>query len=259
MNHVSMNPAALYPSPPALLATKPRWPMLSRLTPAGLSILVHSLFFIYFGASFFDDGGKPLKHGTISVHLQSAPAPTPAKLPEKPQAKSLPPSPRPAPVKSASPTTLSSAKSPLAIPPTSPMEISAAQPEPHTETPSEPQEEIPEATLPATTVVENTPALPTSEQRQQAKQHYLATLMTHIESHKHYPRTARQRRMEGQTTVQFTLLASGEICEINISNGPRLLRIASKAALQKALPLPKPPSTLDFPLPIQFDMEYRLI
>lgn len=83
--------------------------------------------------------------------------------------------------------------------------------------------------------------------------------MAHIESHKHYPRAARQRRMEGQVTVKFTLLASGRICDISITNGPKLLRIASQAALQKALPLPRPPDTLDFPLAIQFDMEYRLI
>ena len=267
MNLVAMNPAVHYPAPPALhvptLREKSaRWLKLGRVTPVGLSILIHGLFFIYFGASLFDDGGMPLKHGPISVHLQPAPADTkaaaPKVLPTKPPAP-----PRPAQVKPIIPAALSTAKSPLAIPPIAPVEIPVAQSEPQTEMPSElqsePQIEIPAASPPTTTVVENTAALPTTEQRQQIKQQYLSTLMAHIESHKHYPRAARQRRMEGQTTVQFTLLASGEICEISISNGPKLLRIASKAALQRALPLPKPPSILDFPLPIQFNMEYRLI
>ena len=278
MNPVVMNPVALYPTPPALRIAslgetlgekKPRWLKLGRLTPVGLSILIHGLLFIYFGANLFDDGGLPLKHGPISVRLQAASAPvvttaeTPEALPAKlpaPLSSPLVSLPRAAQAKPVTPAALSTAKSPGAIPPPSADERPVAQSEPQTDMQSEAQPEMPAATPTATTtVVKNTPALATTEQRQQIKQHYLATLMAHIESHKYYPRTARQRRMEGQTTVQFTLLASGEICEINISNGPKLLRIASKAALQKALPLPKPPSTIDYPLPIQFDMEYRLI
>ena len=260
-----MNSFPLYPTPPTLRVTtlsekETRWPNLARLTPVGLSILIHSLFFIYFGASLFDNGGMPSNHGPISVRLQPAPAPTPTEPPEKRPTKSPASPSQPAQVKPVSPVALSTAKSPVAIPPIVPVEIPVAQSETQTEIPNEPQAEIPEATPPATTtMVATTAALPTTEQRQQIKQQYLTTLMAHIESHKHYPRAARQRRMEGQTTVQFTLLASGEICEISISNGPKLLRIASKAALQRALPLPTPPDSLDFPLPIQFNMEYRLI
>ena len=145
------------------------------------------------------------------------------------------------------------------MPPITPIETPIAQPESQTEEQSEPQTETAPTNFPATTAGTSTADLPTAEQRQQTKQLYLSTLMAHIESHKHYPRAARMRRMEGQTTVRFTLLASGEICEISVSNGPKLLRIASKAALQRALPLPKPPDAIDYPLHIQFNMEYRLI
>ena len=264
MNLVDMNPAALYPTPSplrvmSLCEKKTRWPTLARLTPVGLSLFIHALFFIYFGAAIFSDDGAQTKLSSISVRLM--PAPAPIEPAEKPQTKSPAPAPpRAAQVKPIIPAALATLKSPIEIPPIRPDETSVAQSEPQTEMQSEAQPEMPAATPPATTtVVKNTPTLATTEQQQQIKQQYLATLMAHIESHKHYPRAARQRHMEGQTTVQFTLLASGKIGEINISNGPKLLRIASKAALQKALPLPKPPSTLDYPLPIQFDMEYRLI
>lgn len=271
-----MNAFALHPAPPALPVPKPRWLKLSRLTPVGLSVLIHGLLFIYFGANIFDDGGTPTKHGPISVRLQPAPEPVPALVPvpeaspttaeppETLQTKALAP-PRPAQMQPVIPDPLSTIKSPVEIPPITTDEIPVAQTEPQIEMQSESHAETPLATTPATTAMAaSTATVPTKEslatkERQQIKQQYLATLMAHIESHKYYPRAARQRRMEGLTTVRFTLLASGEVCEISISNGPKLLRIASKTALQKALPLPEPPDTLDYPMPIQFDMEYRLI
>ena len=259
MNLVYMNPVALYPAPPALRTITPRRPGLARLTPVGLSILIHGLFFFYFGAVIFDQGERQTTFSTISVRLQAAPVPTvettPTASPKtKPSALPQPATSTPAQVKPISPTPLSMTKRPVAIPPIVKHDIPVTQ--------TAPADEIPETTrndalAEITETTEATEA--TEQQRQQIKHDYLATLMAHIEAHKHYPRAARQRRLEGQTTVRFTLLASGQICDISISNGPKLLRIASKAALQRALPLPTPPDTLDFPLPIQFNMEYRLI
>lgn len=251
MNH------AVHPTPPTLSVTTSRWPKLARITPAIFSLLIHGAFFIYFGAPLFDNGSLQTKLSPISVHLLPAPAPTaiePRKVLPSPPMPVRPTPSTPKPSASVIKKAVTSTVKP-------PVKIAFAPAEPSMETPTEPATETSINTPPATspTVITSTPALPNKEQQQLTKQTYLAALMAHIESHKHYPRAARQRRMEGQTTVKFTLLASGEVCEISISNGPKLLRIASKTALQKALPLPKPPNTLDYPMVIQFDMEYRLI
>jgi protein TonB len=252
MNSITLN---MTPSP--LRVTKPRWYGydLVRLTPIGLSLLIHSAFFIYFGAAIFDKGSMQTKYGPISVHLQSPPVDTAHtrltvnkdELTSTPteSTKALAPAQQKTLAKPVTPH--ASVVSQTVTPPIAPATTPSVEESFETSPTSQPA------------AITTTPASSTTEQMWHIKQHYLATLIARIESHKHYPFAARQRRMEGQTTVRFILLASGEVRKISIRGGPKLLRIASKAALQRALPLPKPPDTMDYPLPIQFNMEYRLI
>ncbi len=87
---------------------------------------------------------------------------------------------------------------------------------------------------------------------------YLAQLLEHIDEHKFYPRSARRRGLEGRVEVSFRLLADGNIRDLRVSGGSRILRMAAEQALQRALPMPTPHSSMQLQQQVNFDMEYRL-
>ena len=87
---------------------------------------------------------------------------------------------------------------------------------------------------------------------------YLLRLLVHIDSHKFYPRRARQRGMEGKINIAFYLHADGSISDLRVSGGSRLLRTAARRAVQQALSLPRPPESFHLQEQIRFGMVYRL-
>lgn len=93
---------------------------------------------------------------------------------------------------------------------------------------------------------------------EQARQSYLAELLTHIESHKHYPRSARRRRIEGVVEVSFRLLPEGQIDGLKVAGKRRVLQQASRSAVVASLPVPSPPKELALPLLINFSMAFIL-
>jgi protein TonB len=95
-------------------------------------------------------------------------------------------------------------------------------------------------------------------QSEQARQSYLTELMSHIESHKHYPRSARRRRIEGVVNVSFRLLPEGRIDGLKVAGKRRVLQQASRSAVVASLPVPVPPKELDLPLSINFSMAFIL-
>ncbi len=93
---------------------------------------------------------------------------------------------------------------------------------------------------------------------EQARQSYLAELLSHIESHKHYPRSARRRHIEGVVQVSFRLLPEGQIEGLKVAGKRRVLQQASRSSVIASLPVPRPPKELDLPLSINFSMAFVL-
>lgn len=121
--------------------------------------------------------------------------------------------------------------------------------------------------LPAATSVAEKPSLPAQQASgtvddpaliEKAKHEYLRRLMVHIESHKHYPRVARRRGIEGDVAVSFSLLQKGDVTDVRIDEGHRVLRKAVEEAIAAAQPMPAPPPSLDLPLAISFSVQFSL-
>ena len=90
------------------------------------------------------------------------------------------------------------------------------------------------------------------------RENYLARLLSHIDSHKFYPRSARRRGVIGEVQVSFYLLSDGGIRDLQVTGGSKVLRQAARQAIQNALSMPRPPETLGQQEPIRFGMVYRL-
>jgi protein TonB len=103
----------------------------------------------------------------------------------------------------------------------------------------------------------NNPAL-SEAVLQNERESYLLQLLTHIDSHKFYPRSARRRGMEGEIRVTFYLLRDGSITGLQIKGGSKVLRKAAKQAVQQSLALPPPPESMRLQEQIRFGMVYRL-
>lgn len=108
--------------------------------------------------------------------------------------------------------------------------------------------------------VKTSPIVSMADQRliEQTRKSYHALLMRHIEVHKHYPRVARKRKIEGKILVTFTLLANGSIKNLQINGKRSILEKATKNAINGALPMPPPPRELSLPQEITFTMNYFL-
>ncbi len=87
---------------------------------------------------------------------------------------------------------------------------------------------------------------------------YLTEVMAHIEQHKWYPKTARRRGIEGEVNVSFTLLPDGSAGEIKVDNASPVLLAAARKAVEKAIPMPKPPASIHCPMPCEFQMRFSL-
>lgn len=108
------------------------------------------------------------------------------------------------------------------------------------------------------------PKIKKEVQRQQTddavpvRQRYFSTLLTHIEGHKYYPRTARHRGIEGSIQVSFRLLANGSITGLKANGGPLILRRAAKSSVIDALPLPLCPPEITCPMQVSYAMQFKL-
>ena len=101
-------------------------------------------------------------------------------------------------------------------------------------------------------------AEPTLEEVVENLQHYLAELRAAIAAQKQYPAMARRRGIEGEVKVSFTLLADGNVRDLQVSGGPRPLRKAARQAVHRALKLPSPPEGVPLPMPVQYAMNFTL-
>lgn len=90
------------------------------------------------------------------------------------------------------------------------------------------------------------------------RQLYLHQLLSHIESHKFYPRAARRRALEGDVTIAFVLRDDGYYEQLKLNGRRKILVNATRQALEAARPLPVPPKDIGISRQIEFTMAYSL-
>ncbi len=93
---------------------------------------------------------------------------------------------------------------------------------------------------------------------EQLKITYRDILLKHIDFYKIYPKIAQRRRIEGKVRVDLKLSSRVDISSLHLQHGTRILKSATKKAIQRALPMPEIPAEISLPLQISFFMEYRL-
>lgn len=94
---------------------------------------------------------------------------------------------------------------------------------------------------------------------EKARQEYLRRLLGHIESNKFYPAAARRRALEAMVKISFELQADGRITNLSVTGGHKILRSAAEEAVERSLPMPKPPPEVVTPLVVNFSMAYQLL
>jgi len=95
-------------------------------------------------------------------------------------------------------------------------------------------------------------------QLKQLKQQYLSRILSMIQSHKHYPYSARRRHIEGDVQVSFMIGRQGQISDLHITGGSSALRSSTRLAIEDSLPFPVPSAILPQSMHSQFVMQYRL-
>jgi len=94
-----------------------------------------------------------------------------------------------------------------------------------------------------------------TEAVERERKHFLSLVMNCIEKCKYYPSSARRRGMNGEVTVDFTLMPNGQVEGIDVVGRHKVLCMAAAEAVKKAQ-LPTPPG--NEPYKVKFVMEYAL-
>lgn len=93
---------------------------------------------------------------------------------------------------------------------------------------------------------------------QKKRQQYQHELMSHIESFKYYPRSARKRSLEGNVKVSLMLLDDGYYKQLMLDGEHSVLVKATRSAMESAVPFPSPPEDIALPWRLEFTMSYSL-
>jgi protein TonB len=228
----------------------------SFVAAAVISVVVHATAAVYLGHDAAATVNRPQSADSV-MRVSLAPA-RPAELQPEPEPEPIPPPlpvkkplPEPKPVREPLPKS-----EPVVEPlPTRSVEVETTEPA--------------EEQAAAASYVEAPMDQPALDQAaiENERESYLLRMLAHIDSHKFYPRKARQRGMEGKINIVFYLHADGSISDLQVSGGSRLLRRAarqavqqalSRQAVQQALSLPRPPESFHLQQQVRFGMVYRL-
>lgn len=205
-----------------------------------LSLLVHSAMFLH-GGALIGAENAPVSDALLVTRLnfsQPVEVPVPeeprpvVKPPLKPVAKIKPkPKPKPRPVRKV-----------RKIP--RPEPVKKTEPVMQTVSPRE---------VPARQVTSHSDSL-----LQARRQQYLHGLLSHIESFKFYPRSARRRSIQGNVRISFLLRDDGGYEQLELDGDETVLVKAARQALESAVPLPSPPGDIRLLDRIEFTMAYSL-
>ncbi|MGB1271225.1 MAG: TonB family protein [Endozoicomonas sp.] len=99
--------------------------------------------------------------------------------------------------------------------------------------------------------------IPVSANQANAMTAWISDLKQRINQHKHYPRQALRRGLEGDVKIQAVIQADGELVTAEILSGDRRFKSSSLKALSQALPFPPPLGTLA-PVKVSFSIHYAI-
>ena len=223
---------------------------------AVLSVAVHAAAAVYLGHNDAPSANEPQSNASVMLislapAVQAAPQAESEPVPSAtPETIIEPPPPPPTPVQKPAPKPRL-ARKPPPKPVIEPLPRTSEQPEK-----TEPVED--QTTLSSYTEAPlDKPALDQAVLINE-QESYLTRMLAHIDSHKFYPRKARNRGMEGEVKIAFYLHKDGSISDLEVSGASRVLRIAAKQAVQRALSLPRPPESFHLQQQVRFGMIYRL-
>jgi len=202
------------------------------------SILIHGLLFVGYGGSVSAPSSEPVNTSVTRLSFL-APAPVPDAVPDQPQEKP-------------EPKKVVAKKEKVVKRVEAVREVAEVEPEPVESKPEvKPMQQMASA---------SSDALPQINEGiiQRETERYLSNVMAHIEQHKWYPKAARRRGIEGEVHVRFTLHPDGSARELTVENGSSVLLIAARKAVERAMPMPKPPENIHCPLPCEFRMRFSL-
>jgi len=139
------------------------------------------------------------------------------------------------------------------------------EPKPKPETEPKPENKL-QAVAPTPAVAQTAPlkrqmahaAEPLTRDDNAGRKRYLATLLNLIERQKVYPKIARRRDIQGNVQVAFTVACNGTITGLQTHSGHKILQKSALKAVQKALPLPRPPTENPCPVKVKYAMVFKL-
>jgi protein TonB len=212
-------------------------PLMTRAAAVSVSLLFHGLLFAGFGGAVSPQSSEPVSQ-TVTRLSFLAPTPMPAEVPEEPQEAEEP------------------EKEVVKEVPEKPAELARKV----VEKKKEVVKSRPEVKPMQQTASASSDALPQINEGiiERETERYLSSVIAHIEQHKWYPKVARRRGIEGEVHVRFTLHPDGSVRELTVENGSSVLLTASRQAVERAIPMPKPPATVHCPLPCEFRMRFNL-
>jgi protein TonB len=212
-------------------------PLMTRAAAVSVSLLFHGLLFAGFGGAVSPQSSE-LVSQTVTRLSFLAPTPMPAEVPEEPQEAEEP------------------EKEVVKEVPEKPAELARKV----VEKKKEVVKSRPEVKPMQQTASASSDALPQINEGiiERETERYLSSVIAHIEQHKWYPKVARRRGIEGEVHVRFTLHPDGSVRELTVENGSSVLLTASRQAVERAIPMPKPPATVHCPLPCEFRMRFNL-
>ena len=86
---------------------------------------------------------------------------------------------------------------------------------------------------------------------------FLALIKRRIARNRHYPPTARRRRLQGTVRVSFTVLPGGRVGDIHVS-GPRVFASSARQAVRRAFPVRTTRIGFSLPRRLSVTLRYRL-
>ncbi len=105
------------------------------------------------------------------------------------------------------------------------------------------------------TTTNNVPDIDMSEAKREL---FIANLIQRINSNKSYPNSARRRSIEGSVEVEFTVLADGNVKNIEIISGQNIFAESTIEAIKNSFPVKIDDGLFVFPKKFKVDILYIL-
>jgi protein TonB len=127
--------------------------------------------------------------------------------------------------------------------------------------PAPPQQAAPALPAPSATTPQSAARQSTASSAASARATWQAQLLAWLEKYKRYPRVAQEQRQQGVVYLRFAIDRQGRVLssQINKSSGFELLDDEVLALVQRAQPLPSPPSEvtgnrIELQVPVSFTL-----